>query len=1027
MSGLRLLSLCLAAGSLGLPSALQAQQIQVGTQSGANIKLPAGTDRIYNFGITNAGAGETGFALSSLVVYVQGNNSSSNLQPIVLEIYSGLGGTGTLLTTANLDASRLTGQFAAYTVSFNTLNLAAGGYSVVLSTTNTVDYSFKSGALNLTDNSGVLLSSGNWIQDSNTTGTATASLQSSSNVLAEAALGTTSVNFGNFRLGATKTQSVSLTNAALATSNNVTEELSVTSSSANAPATVSGLPAGSLAQGASTNFTVALNTATAGVRNGTVTLNYGSVKGSSASTTTTTTSVGSSTINVTGTGYRSAAAAASQTVNLGNFRVGTGKSTTLTIANTATADATYTETLSTNGFSSTTSGFVASGSASGIAGGANGSGTLTVGIDSSVGAGFRSGTTNLALQTDAVNGSGLGTLSIGSQAVTITGTGYRAAVGSVSSSSVNLGAFRVGALDATRQITVNNTVTADGYSEGLTLAASGHSGGATATGLSGLIAAGGNKSVTVGLSSIVAGSNSGSFTLGYTTDGTGTSGLASASVGSQLINVSATGYRAAVGSFDTTSVNLGKFHVGASGLLGSTAVSNTATADGYSESLAITSTGSTGGASASNLGNVVAGGARAVGIGLASVSSVGANTGTVTLALASTGTGTSGLADLSLGTQVVNVTATGYSGQASWNVDANGTWNSFAGWDTDGGKPGVDGALSAQDSATFGAVATAARTITLGDAVATLRSLTFDNASASYYISQGGTGRIQLGTTGGNGALAVNSGNHTVSAGVEIAQYTTANVASGSRLLLSGGLTGSAALVKQGSGKLEIDGTGSFSGITTVEDGLLTVNGSIASSEVNVGNGGTLGGSGTVGGTTIETGGTLAPGNSPGTLTVDGDLTWAPGGNYNWQIVNAAGTEGSGWDLVDISGDLDLSFLSTESPFAINLWTLSSTGPDVNGPAINFNNQQSYTWTIARVAGAIIGFSADLFSLNLDAANGTAGWSNDLGGGSIAIVQDGQDLNLVFTAAPIPEPSTYGLLLGAGALALAAARRRRKA
>jgi autotransporter-associated beta strand protein len=268
-----------------------------------------------------------------------------------------------------------------------------------------------------------------------------------------------------------------------------------------------------------------------------------------------------------------------------------------------------------------------------------------------------------------------------------------------------------------------------------------------------------------------------------------------------------------------------------------------------------------------------------------------------------------------------------------------------------------------------------------------------------------------------------------VSAGVELAQQTAASVAAGSRLLLSGALTGSAALVKQGSGKLEIGGSGDFSGITTVEAGLLTVNGSIAASEVNVASGGTLGGSGTVGGTTIETGGTLAPGNSPGTLSVNGDLTWAPGGNYNWQIVNAGGTEGSGWDLVDISGDLDLTFLSAETPFAINLWTLSSTGPDVNGAAINFNNQQSYTWTIARVAGAIVGFSASLFDLNLTANNGTSGWANDLGGGSIAIVQDGQDLNLVFTAAasPIPEPSTYGLLLGAGALALAAARRRRKA
>ncbi len=902
MSRASFLALCLAAAA----SPALAQNITIGGQTGSQVFLPNNEIRIYNFGVTDTGAGETGLQLSALNVQLKGGNSASNVDPVTVKIYSGLGGTGTVLATSTILASQLNNQFSVINVGFTPINLAAGGYSVVLSTTNANTYYIKQGALFLSDTQGVTLTAGNWVQDSNDTGTAGTTLTAASNVLAQAAVSTNTVAFGNFRVGSTRNQTLTLSNTALATSNNVTEELTITSSGANAPASVSGLPGSSLAQGASSNFTVALNTATAGVRNGTVTLNYGSIKGASNSTTTTTTSVGSDTINVTGTGYRAAVGSTASTVNLGNYRVGT---------------------------------------------------------------------TN------------------------VTGT-----------------------------TTVNNTATNDGYSEGLTLAASGNAGGATTSGLAGLIAAGGNQSITVGLGTIVAGANNGSFTLGYTTDGTGTSGLASAAAGSQLVNVTANGYRAAAASVASNSVDLGKFHVGASGLTGSTGVTNTSVADGYSESLALTQSSVSGGASVSNLGTVAAGATRNVGVGLASVSAVGANTGVITLAVASTGAGTSGLADLSLANQVINVSATGYSGQSIWSVDANGTWNSFDGWDIPGGKPGVDAGLSVQDSATFGAAATAARTITLGAAIPTLRSLTFDNSGASYYITAGGAGRLQLGTAGGDGTVSVVSGTHTVSSGIEFAQYTTATIATGSRLLLSGALTGSAALVKNGAGRLDVDGTGSFSGLTSVEDGLLNVNGSIASSEVTVGNGGTLGGSGTVGGTTIETGGTLAPGNSPGTLNISGDLTWASGGQYNWQVVNASGTAGSSWDLVDISGDLDLTFLSAESPFSINLWTLASTGPDVDGDAINFNNQQSYTWTIARVAGSILGFDASYFTINLGAANGTSGWSNDLGGGTIGIVQNGQDLDLVFTpSTPVPEPSTYGLLLGAGALALAAARRRRKA
>lgn len=71
-----------------------------------------------------------------------------------------------------------------------------------------------------------------------------------------------------------------------------------------------------------------------------------------------------------------------------------------------------------------------------------------------------------------------------------------------------------------------------------------------------------------------------------------------------------------------------------------------------------------------------------------------------------------------------------------------------------------------------------------------------------------------------------------------------------------------------------------YTGSTTVDGGILSVNGSIASSSLTTVNaGGTLGGSGVVGNTLIN-GGTLSPGNSIGTLTVQGSLTFTAAATY---------------------------------------------------------------------------------------------------------------------------------------------------
>ncbi|WP_426234201.1 autotransporter domain-containing protein [Pseudomonas sp. TWP3-2] len=86
-------------------------------------------------------------------------------------------------------------------------------------------------------------------------------------------------------------------------------------------------------------------------------------------------------------------------------------------------------------------------------------------------------------------------------------------------------------------------------------------------------------------------------------------------------------------------------------------------------------------------------------------------------------------------------------------------------------------------------------------------------------------------------------------------------------------------LVKSGAGWLTLTGDNTYRGPTTVNGGLLTVNGSLTSA-VTVNDSATLGGSGRIGALTANSGARVAPGNSIGTLNVAGDVTFALGSTY---------------------------------------------------------------------------------------------------------------------------------------------------
>ena len=281
--------------------------------------------------------------------------------------------------------------------------------------------------------------------------------------------------------------------------------------------------------------------------------------------------------------------------------------------------------------------------------------------------------------------------------------------------------------------------------------------------------------------------------------------------------------------------------------------------------------------------------------------------------------------------------------------------------------------------------------------------------------SNGSSGTVNIGRFGTNDAGGtINAPTITFGSGTGVLNFNQSNA-----VTVTSAISGAGSVNQLGAGTTTLSASNDYTGATTVSGGRFIVDGSINSSTVTVNNDRNLGGSGSVGGIVLNVDSTISPGNSPGTLNVLSNAVWNPGANYNWQVFDASGTKGStnGWDWLNVSGSLDLTALSVGNEFNINLWSLSGIAPDADGDAIFFTNTSNYTWTILTATNGITGFSADKFLINTTAINGTGGFANALGGGTFSILQSGNDLNLIFTAAAgIPEPGTWAaaaLLVGA--------------
>ena len=179
---------------------------------------------------------------------------------------------------------------------------------------------------------------------------------------------------------------------------------------------------------------------------------------------------------------------------------------------------------------------------------------------------------------------------------------------------------------------------------------------------------------------------------------------------------------------------------------------------------------------------------------------------------------------------------------AIWNSAGDGAWNSAGNWsDTQGtGVPGFSGV--AGDQATFNGAAEL--NADLGNFSPSIAGLSFGPNALNYDIESSGSGALHLNDASSNATITVSAGSQTIAAPLALDSSVLVAPASGSRLAISGPISGTgSSLTLGGLGTLVLSGANSYNGGTTVSAGTLILSNSsaiAAYTNLTVGAGGTL-------------------------------------------------------------------------------------------------------------------------------------------------------------------------------------------
>ena len=267
---------------------------------------------------------------------------------------------------------------------------------------------------------------------------------------------------------------------------------------------------------------------------------------------------------------------------------------------------------------------------------------------------------------------------------------------------------------------------------------------------------------------------------------------------------------------------------------------------------------------------------------------------------------------------------------------------------------------------------------------------------------------------------------------------------------------GTIALVKTGTNTQTLSGSGAYSGGVTVNAGTLQVTGASPSAvstalgaatgsvvvnnsgqlfvsasianAVTVNSGGRVSGNGQLDLITVNSGGVLAAATSPtqlnaATLTTNNTATLAGGSIIEWKLNDAAGLAGIGYDTFNFTTGLDLSGASAANKIVVRIISFNSPGDATAGNPLAMNKGSLKTFAFASASSVIGTNIADLFTYDVSQFRYTDGTSSDAGLWAMSFDQNTTTMTLTTV---VPEPSTYGLGLGALLLAAAAIRRRRR-